>query len=107
MPAPALKPDLDRLVRLMEPTGVGNRPVVLRPKRLLVAQVSLFGRESEHCKLLFDAGAYRWPAVYWGGGHRAGNQIHLGDVVDVVYRIAPEHLDGMRRLRMVVLDIGR
>lgn len=107
LPAHALTPALDRLVAAVEPTGIGNGPLVLRTRSLQVAEVSLFGRGSEHCKLLLDAGSYRWPALYWGAGAAAGGEIVPGDVVDVVYRLEPGYADGERRLRMIVLDLRR
>ena len=106
VPARELTPALDRLVAAVEPTGVGNGPVVLRTRGLEVSEVSLFGRASEHCKLLLDAGAYRWPALYWGAGPRAG-EFGPGDTVDVVYRLEPGYSDGERRLRMIVLELCR
>lgn len=107
LPALALTPDLDRIIALVEPTGFGNKPLVFRTRRLRIAQVSLFGHGSEHCKLLLDTGEYRWPAVYWGAGSMVGGQIIRDDLVDVVYRVEPEYTDGVRRLRIVVLGICR
>lgn len=106
LPSRGLTPALDRLVAAFEPTGIGNAPLVLRTRGLQVAEVSLFGRASEHCKLLLDAGRYRWPALFWGAGAAAGAGIVPGDVVDVVYRLEPDYADGQRRLRMVVLDLA-
>ena len=106
VPARELTPALDRLVAAFEPTGVGNAPLVLRTRGLQVAEVGLFGRASEHCKLLLDAGRYRWPALFWGAGGAAGARIVPGGVVDVVYRLEPDYADGQRRLRMVVLDLA-
>ena len=106
MPARELTPALDRLVAAVEPTGIGNGPLVFRTRGLEVSEVSLFGRASEHCRLLLDAGPFRWPALYWGAGPRAG-EIGPGDIVDVVYRLEPDYSDGERRLRMVVLDLCR
>ena len=106
VPARELTPALDRLVAAVEPTGIGNGPLALRTRGLEVSEVSLFGRASEHCRLLLDAGAYRWPALYWGAGHRAG-EFAPGDTVDVVYRLEPDYSDGERRLHMVVLDLCR
>ena len=107
LPAHMLTPELDRLIALLEPTGVGNDPLVLRTRRLRVVEVNLFGRGSEHCKLLLDAGAYRWPALYWGAAATMGGEIVRDDVVDVVYRLEPSYSDGVRRLHMVALDLRR
>ena len=106
VPARELTPALDKILAAFEPTGVGNRPLTLRTRGLEISEVSLFGRASEHCKLLLDAGAYRWPALLWRAGTRAG-EFGPGDTVDVVYRLEPEYPDGERRLRMVVLDLRR
>lgn len=106
VPARELTPALDRLVAAVEPTGIGNGPLVFRTRGLQVAEVSLIGRASEHCKMLLDAGPYRWPALHWRAGPRAGD-IGPGDTVDVVYRLEPDFSDGERRLRMVVLDLCR
>ena len=106
VPARELTPALDKILAAFEPTGVGNRPLTLRTRGLEISEVSLFGRASEHCKLLLDAGAYRWPALFWRAGTRAG-EFGPGDTVDVVYRLEPEYPDGERRLRMVVLDLRR
>ncbi len=106
VPAHELTPALDRLAAAVEPTGIGNGPLTLRTRGLEVSEVSLVGRASEHCKLLLDTGAYRWPALYWGAGPRAGD-FGPGDTVDVVYRLEPDYSDGERRLHMVVLDVCR
>ncbi len=106
VPARELTPALDRLVAAVEPTGIGNGPLTLRTRGLEVSEVSLFGRASEHCKLLLDTGAYRWPALYWRAGPRAG-EFGPGDTVDVVYRLEPDYSDGERRLHMVLIDVCR
>lgn len=107
IPAQMLTPKLDMIIDLLEPTGVGNGPLVLRTRRLRIVEVSLFGRGSEHCKLLVDTGLYRWPALYWGAGATVAGKVSSGDLVDVVYRLEPDYEDGMRRLRMIVLDLHR
>jgi single-stranded-DNA-specific exonuclease len=100
-----LTPALDRLIDNFEPTGLGSEQLVFRTRGLQVAEVSLVGHSSEHCKLLLDSGTYRWPAFYWRGGATVAAQIVSGDIVDVIYRLEIGHGDGERRLHMVVLDL--
>ena len=105
LPTGELTPDLDKLIANFEPTGLGSEQLVFRTRGLQVAEMSLVGHSSEHCKLLLDSGRYRWPAFYWRGGATVAAQIVSGDIVDVIYRLEISHGDGERRLHMVVLDL--
>lgn len=108
LPLAYLRPELTDVVELFEPYGEGNRPLVFLARKLLVAELDLVGkREQSHVKMLLDAGAYKWPAVYWNAADRAGRDFSRGERVDVVFRLGRNYFQNRESLQLTVLDMKR
>lgn len=106
VPPAYLTPDLARIVDRFEPYGEGNPHLLFLTRGLRVAQCELIGRRDlSHLKLLFDAGASRWPAVYWNAAARFPSEFAVGDAVDVVYRLERDTWGSTERLRLNVVDL--
>jgi single-stranded-DNA-specific exonuclease len=101
-----LTPDLQKTVDLFEPYGEGNVPLVFLTRALRVHHCELIGRKDlNHLKLLLEAGATKWPAVYWNAAARFPGEFTIGDTVDVVYRLGRNSYGGGENLQLTILDL--
>ena len=106
MPVTYLSPDLQKTVDLFEPYGEGNKPLVFLTRGMRVAHCELIGRKDlNHLKLLLEAGATKWPAVYWNAAARFPGDFTIGDKVDVVYRLGRNTFGGGENLQLTILDM--
>jgi single-stranded-DNA-specific exonuclease len=108
IPLGFLSPDLQKTVDLFEPYGEGNPPLAFLTRGLRVAHCELIGRKDlSHLKLLLDAGATKWPAVYWNAAPRFPADFTVGDTVDVVYRLGRNSYGGGENLQFTILDLKK
>ncbi len=106
IPLTYLSPNLQTIVDLLEPYGEGNPPLVFLTRGMRVAHCELIGRKDlNHLKLLLEAGATKWPAVYWNAASRFPGDFTIGDSVDVVYRLGRNTYGGGENLQLTILDI--
>lgn len=106
VPPAYLTPDLVKVVDLFEPYGEGNPHLLFLTRGLKIAQCELIGRRDlSHLKLLFDAGASRWPGMYWNAADRFPGDFAVGDTVDVVYRLERNTWGSSENLRLNVVDL--
>jgi single-stranded-DNA-specific exonuclease len=108
VPVAHLTPDVQRIVELLEPFGEGNPPLLVLTRGMRVAHAELIGkREAVHLKLLLEAGATRWPAVWWNAASRFPGEFSIGDTIDVVYRMGRNTWGGGETLQLTVQDLRR
>jgi single-stranded-DNA-specific exonuclease len=106
IPLTYLSPELQKTVDLFEPFGEGNPPLVFLTRGMRVAHCELIGRKDlNHLKLLLEAGATKWPAVYWNAAARFPGDFTIGEKVDVVYRLGRNTFGGGENLQLTILDI--
>ncbi|MGO9310455.1 MAG: single-stranded-DNA-specific exonuclease RecJ [Spirochaetia bacterium] len=106
IPLTFLSPDLQKTVDLLEPYGEGNAPLVFLTRGMKVVHCELIGKKDlNHLKLLLEAGAVRWPAVYWNAAARFPGDFTIGDTVDVLYRLGRNSYGGGENLQLTVLDL--
>jgi single-stranded-DNA-specific exonuclease len=106
IPLAYLSPELQKMVDLFEPYGEGNPPLVLMTRGMRVAHCELIGKKDlNHLKLLLEAGATKWPAVYWNAAARFPGDFTIGDKVDVVYRLGRNSYGGGENLQLTLLDL--
>jgi single-stranded-DNA-specific exonuclease len=106
IPLTYLSPELQKTVDLFEPFGEGNPPLVFLTRGMRVAHCELIGRKDlNHLKLLLEAGATKWPAVYWNAAGRFPGDFTIGEKVDVVYRLGRNTFGGGENLQLTILDI--
>ena len=100
-----LTPQLEALLRHIEPCGMGNpSPVLITRQVTLAAAPRVVGREQEHLKLwLTDATGTHIDALGWGMAGRAG-ELEQGATFDVAFRLESDEWNGEKRLQARLAD---
>lgn len=102
-----LNESLLRVVDLFAPYGVGNPPLVFLARSLTVMDIQFMGRGNSHLRLTLDAGATKWPAVYWSAADKVGAEFTRGDRVEAVFNLDMNHYNGSATPRMTIVDLRR
>jgi len=100
-----LTPQLEALLRHIEPCGIGNpSPVLITRQVTLAGPPRVVGRDSDHLKLwLADAAGTHIDALGWGMAGRAG-ELEQGATLDVAFRLESDEWNGEKRLQMRLAD---
>ncbi len=105
IPLSAATPDLEALMRHMEPFGPGNpAPVFVARRVSLAGAPRTMGKENTHLKLRLADGAAELDAIGWGMGDRAA-ALAAGGAVDVAFRLERDEYQGASRLQAKIADI--
>jgi single-stranded-DNA-specific exonuclease len=108
LPPSYLKPDIFKTVDRFEPFGNENPDLVFLARGLTLSEPAFIGKlEANHVKFTLDAGAHKWPCVYWQAADKAGREFSDGDRVDAVFTIARDYFGGKERPQLVILDVQR
>jgi single-stranded-DNA-specific exonuclease len=100
-----LTPELEALLRHIEPCGIGNpSPVLVARQVTLAGPPRVVGRDHDHLKLwLADAAGTHIDALGWGMASRAG-ELEQGATLDVAFRLESDEWNGEKRLQMRLAD---
>jgi len=108
LPTGYLNPDLIKTVEMFEPYGEGNPPLVFLCKGVQIENMELMGKgEQKHLRLLFNAGKYKWPAVYWNAAERANRDFSKNDKVNIVFRLGRNYFMNKENLQLTIMDIQK
>ena len=108
IPPAYLTPEVWRTADLFAPYGAGHPPLAFLMRDVPILQVDLVGKgQPAHAKLLLDAGAYRWPALYWNAANKVGTDFAAGDRVNIVFRLTRSHYAQVETLQLTILDLER
>ncbi|MBN1699141.1 MAG: single-stranded-DNA-specific exonuclease RecJ [Spirochaetales bacterium] len=108
LPTGYLTPDIWSVIEFFKPYGEGNPPLVFLTREVAIRSCEVIGRrEQVHLKLLFEAGKYKWPAVFWNSADRVGRDFSEGDSVDIVYNISKNYYQQTETIRLNILDIKK
>lgn len=109
LPRDYLKPDLLEVIERLEPYGEGWRPLVFTAKGLSIVSLDLVGKTgAQHVRLTLDAGAHKWPAIYWNALDRfEKGEFSSGDLVDVAFQVSRNYFQGQEKPQITVLDLVR
>ncbi|MDR1468494.1 MAG: single-stranded-DNA-specific exonuclease RecJ [Spirochaetaceae bacterium] len=108
LPPSYLKPDIFKIVDRFEPFGNENPDLVFLSRGLTLTDLAFMGKlEANHVKFTLDAGAHKWPCVYWQAADKAGREFSDGDRVDAVFNIARDYFGGKERHQLVIIDVQR
>jgi single-stranded-DNA-specific exonuclease len=109
LPLAFFTPDLMLTVDKLEPYGEGHRPLVFVARGLLIIALDLVGKTgAQHVKLTLDAGATKWPAIFFHALERLeAGDFKLGDKVDAAFHLARNTFQGQDKLQLTVLDLKR
>ncbi|NNM67930.1 MAG: single-stranded-DNA-specific exonuclease RecJ, partial [Spirochaetales bacterium] len=107
VPLEYLKAELIQVVDLLEPYGEGNRPLIFVARGLLVLDLDLMGKSgAAHARLTLDAGAAKWPAIWWNAlEFLERHEFGVGDRVDVAFNLGRNFYQGQESLQLTVLDL--
>ena len=96
---------LEALLERLEPFGKDFEPLTFFTRSVPVRSASLVGKErSRHLKLVVSLGNEKWPALWWDGADRYGQDIHIGMEVDLVYTIDKDRWKGATSRRLTILE---
>jgi single-stranded-DNA-specific exonuclease len=110
LPPDYFNPDIIKLVEFFEPYGEQNPPLQFLMEGALIEDMQFLNNAKSgpaHLKLTFGFGSYKWPAVFWKAGDRAGKDFDTGESVDVVFRLGRNYYKNHETLQLTVLDMKR
>jgi single-stranded-DNA-specific exonuclease len=108
LPSGYLTPDILKVVDRFEPYGKENGPLIFLAKKIRIQDIAFVGKtEAKHVKLTLDAGACKWPALYWQAAEKVNVEFSLGDAVDLVFEVSRNWFQGTETPQIIVTDLRR
>ena len=99
----SLRPSLIDDLKVLQPTGMGNRSALFLTRNALVKTQRAIGKDSSHLKLVLgDAQNVIYDAIAFRMGHLAGG---LPNRVDLIYAYETNIYNGQVNLQLNVRDI--
>ncbi len=100
-----------KIVDMMEPYGEANPTLVFEIKGATIENLTAMTNQkdagSNHLRMNISYGSYKWPAVFWAAGERAGRDFCDGDRVNVAFRLGHNYFRGQDTLQLTIQDIKR
>ena len=91
---------------MFEPYGEGNPALIFLSRGVKIENIELIGKnEQKHLKMLFAAGKYKWPAVYWNASERVNRDFSSGDTVDIVFRLGRNYYMNRESLQLTIMVV--
>ncbi|MEJ5189794.1 MAG: single-stranded-DNA-specific exonuclease RecJ, partial [Breznakiellaceae bacterium] len=88
--------------------GEANDHLFFLARGLPIIDILLMGKNgAPHVKLTVDAGAYKWPAVYWQAAEKVKTEFDLHDRVDLVFRLQRNWFNGTETPQLIITDLKR
>lgn len=94
--------DLFKVLKQLEPHGVGNPLPTFAVRRTKVVVQRFFGKDNRHLQLLLDG---RVQGVFWRGEPYLPQGWRNGGLMDVVFQLGWD--DFRSRLSLTVKDVGK
>lgn len=95
------------VVRRFAPFGQENPPLAFLIRGLGLLDLTFIGKDQSHLRMTLDAGATKWPAVFWRASDRVGADFSKGDRVDAVVNVGTNFYQGAETPQLTVLDMKR
>ena len=96
--------EIFQIARWFEPYGQNSGSPLFLTRSLTIQELSLFGKEDQHVKLLLQGGAHRVPAIVWNGIESVNNTLQSGASIDMVYRAEIDYFRQQEYRRLIVVD---
>jgi single-stranded-DNA-specific exonuclease len=106
LPEQAQRPDVARILNVLEPFGHDNAQPVLGVENARLLRYVTMGREQQHLKLTVGTSGREMEAVLWQGANRA-RELTLARHVDLVGTLSINAWNGMERLQLILKDFRR
>lgn len=108
IPSKYMTTGLKDILERFSPFGESNPPLVFLLKKALISELSIMGkRDQSHVKMLIDAGATKWPAVFWNAADRVGKDFSRDERVDIAFRLGINNYQHRENLQLTIVDIER
>jgi single-stranded DNA-specific DHH superfamily exonuclease len=86
-----------RWLRHFQPCGAACAEPTFLSRKVLVADARPIGSDSRHLRLKLRDGAVVWPAIAF---RRGDFEVNAGQMVDIVYSVAPDNREDGLELRL-------
>jgi len=94
-------------IKRLEPFGMANPQPVFMSKKVEIQDIRTVGKEGSHLKLkLFQKG--QEELIFDGIGFGLGEKVkdlHIGDLISIVYVISPDDWNGQGKLQLTIKDL--
>lgn len=107
LPKDMLNAKIMDVVRRFAPFGQEHPPLAFLVRGIAIREIKFMGKDQSHLRLTLDAGATKWPSVYWRAADKVGSEFGEGDVVDAVVHVGSNFYQGVESPQLTVLDLAR
>lgn len=97
--------DLVAQLEGFEPFGEGNKAVRFLSTAVEVTDLQKVGADSKHLRLVVQQGGDSRKLIAFGSGQTWGNELKIGDMIDVVYELSIHEWNGNRDLQLKLVDL--
>ncbi len=88
-----------------EPFGIGNPKPLFVSKKVKLIDMQKVGNDGKHLRLMVQQEETTRKVIAFGFGDTWGNELKIGDDIDVVYEISVNEWNGNRELQMKLVDL--
>jgi len=90
-----------------EPFGEGNNTPKFVSYGLEVNDLKKVGNEGKHLRMMVEKNGCQKKIIAFGFGKTIGNELMIGDTIDIVYEISINEWNGNRELQLKLVDIKK
>ncbi|MDP2683902.1 MAG: single-stranded-DNA-specific exonuclease RecJ [bacterium] len=90
-----------------EPFGEGNSQPKFVSYGLEVNDLQKVGNEGKHLRIVVEKNGCQKKIIAFGFGQTIGNELMIGDIIDIVYEISINEWNGNRELQLKLVDIHK
>ena len=106
IPPEHLTPENFSLIDTFEPAGAESPELILMTRGIKVIDLAVLGKkEPRHLKLLFEAGNYKIPAMFWGQAERLRKDISIGKKYDILYNMSRNYYNGTKTNQLIIKEL--
>ena len=106
IPPEHLTPENFSLIDTFEPAGAESPELILMTRGIKVVDLAVLGKkEPRHLKLLFEAGNYKIPAMFWGQAERLRKDISIGKKYDILYNMSRNYYNGTKTNQLIIKEL--
>lgn len=92
-------------IQKLAPFGMGNPQPTFVSRKVIIEDMRLVGMDGKHLKLRLRQ-SIALDAIAFGMGDRA-NELHIGDIIDIVYTVEQDQWNGNRRIQIKMKDFRK
>ncbi|MBU0598214.1 single-stranded-DNA-specific exonuclease RecJ [Patescibacteria group bacterium] len=97
--------DLIEILDGFEPFGEGNRMPSFNINNLEVVDLQKVGKDNKHLRLVVKQGNTTRKVIAFGFGEPWGDQLKIGDDIDIIFELSVNEWNGHRELQLKLVDI--